>query len=483
MQPASPIRSIPDGIVAVVKRECETCVMVVPVLHQLARAGIAFRVLTQDDPSFPAGIPEVIDDTGLEHSYGLEIEIVPTLLRIENGRATKRSVGWHRAEWESLSGRHALGPGLPEQRPGCGSMTTDPGISAELAIRLGGITFGSRKVGIGDHEDEIEACFDRDWTDGLPVVPPTPVRVYRMLQGTRRNPGEVLGLMPPDYEPCTVEKVAVNAVMAGCRPDYLPVVIAAVEAALEPPFSLHAVVATTMFVGPVVVVNGPIRRTIGMNSGVNVLGQGNRANSTIGRALQLVVRNVGGGKPGGVDRATLGTPGKVGFCFAENEEDSFWEPLSVDRGIPRGKSAVTVFAGSGVRGVVDQSSRTAESLVRSFAACLAGILHPKSYERVDAIVVVCPEHMRVFREAGWTKERFKAELMSLTTVPAEAVLTGVGGMTPGAPESARGTKVAKMREDGLHVVHAGGTAGMFSAILDGWSSNSSSRISTREVRN
>src|SRR6185369_16295478 len=157
---------------------------------------------------------------------------------------------------------------------------------------LGGVTFQSEHVEIGGYEDEYEACFDRDWSDGLPVVPPTPVRVHRMLQGTQRDPNEVLGRMPPDYEPCTVEKVAINAVMAGCRPDYMPVVIAAVEAALDESFSLHGVVATTMFVGPIVIVNGPVRKAIGMNSGVNALGQGNRANSTIGRALQLVIRNV-----------------------------------------------------------------------------------------------------------------------------------------------------------------------------------------------
>src|SRR5262249_34033027 len=149
-----------------------------------------------------------------------------------------------------------------------------------------------------------------------------------------------------------------NAVMAGCRPEYMPVLIAAVEAALDPPFSLHAVIATTMFVGPIAIVNGPARNAIGMNSGVNALGQGNRANSTIGRALQPVIRSVGGGKPGGVARATLGNPGKLGFCFAENEEHSCWEALSVERGVAPGRSAVTLFAGAGVRGIVDQQSRT-----------------------------------------------------------------------------------------------------------------------------
>src|SRR6185436_5853990 len=183
------------------------------------------------------------------------------------------------------------------------------------------------------YEDEHETCFDRDWTDGLPVVPPTPVRVHRMLQGTQRDRNEVLGLMPPDY---------------------VPVVIAAVEAALEAPFSLHAVVATTMFVGPIVIVNGPIRKMIGMNSGVNVLGQGNRANSSIGRALQLVIRNVGGGRPGGVDRAAHGNPGKVGFCFAEDEEGSPWTSLAESRGMAPGTNTVTIFPGEGPRCVVDQ---------------------------------------------------------------------------------------------------------------------------------
>ena len=150
------------------------------------------------------------------------------------------------------------------------------------------------------------------------------------LSGTKRAPDEIVANVPPDLVPCTVEKVAVNAVMAGCKPEYLPVVLAAVAVACTDEFNMHGLLATTMPVGPVLVVNGPIRRAIGMNSGMNAMGQGSRANSTIGRALQLVVRNVGGGRPGEVDRATHGNPGKLGFCFAEDEEGSPWQPLSVD---------------------------------------------------------------------------------------------------------------------------------------------------------
>ena len=144
---------------------------------------------------------------------------------------------------------------------------------------------------------------------------------------------------------------------------------------------------------------------------------------------------------------------------------------------------MTLFAGAGVRGVVDQTSRTAESLVRSFAACLAGMLHPKLFQGLDGIIVISPDHLRVFREAGWSKKRFISQLMALTTVRADDVLIGVGGMAPGMPASAAGTMVPKFREGGLYAVHAGGIAGLFSAILDGWSPSSSSRITTRQVRN
>ena len=236
----------------------------------------------------------------------------------------------------------------------------------------------------------MEALFDRGWTDGLPVVPPTEARVLRMLGGTTRAPDEVVAVVPPDLVPCTVEKVAVNAVMAGCRPEYLPVVLACVEAACTDEFNIHGVLATTMPVGPVVIVNGPVRRALGMNSGVNALGQGNRANSTIGRALQLVVRNVGGGRPGGVDRATLGSPAKVSFCFPEDEEGSPWTPLSADRGFAPGTSTVTLFPGEAPRSVVDQLSRDPESLARSLAACLRTVHHPKLPVVFDAVLVVSP---------------------------------------------------------------------------------------------
>jgi hypothetical protein len=462
---------LPDGLVAVVKRECPTCVLVEPVLRELGAT-----VWCQDDAGWFDH-----DDTELELSYRLGIETVPTLMRVEDGEETARVVGWSREQWEGLTGVPGLGADLPEHRPGCGSLSVDPFRIDALEARYGGTGLGSRRVELADLEDEHEAMFDRGWTDGLPVVPPTPERVLRMLRGTSRAPGDVVAVMPPDLVECTVEKVAVNAVMAGCLPEHLPVVLAALEAACTEEFALHGLLATTYFSGPMIVVNGPIARRIGMNSGINALGQGNRANATIGRAVQLVVRNVGGGRPGEIDRATLGNPGKLTFCFAEREEDSPFAPLAADRGVPG--DAVTLFAGSGVQPVLDQLSRTPESLARSFAACLRVNGHPKLPLSFDAVLVVSPEHGRVFREAGWDRARLVAAIEGLLMLDADDLIRGAGGITEGVPEALAGRQLPKFRPGGLLVVHAGGDAGLFSAVVGGWVSGSTgSSPVTREVR-
>src|SRR6266702_2936697 len=405
-----------DGLVAVVKRDCPTCELTAPVLGELARTR-GLQVYTQDDPTFPETVPGPIDDTALDISYRLKIEVVPTLIRLENGREVARTYGWDRGEWEHLTGIAGLGRELPDARPGCGAKNIEPGVIERLKIRFDETGLQSRRIEIGAGEDEQEAMYERGWSDGLPLVPPTEERVLRMLDGTARDPQEVIGLVPPDIAPATVEKIAINAVMAGCKPEYLPVVLAAVEAALDEGFAMHGVLATTGFVGPMVIVNGPIRRRIGMNAKGNALGQGNRANGAIGRALQLVIRNVGGGRPREVDRATLGNPGKYTYCFAEDEEGSSWEPLSVERGFAPGQSAVTVFAGFGLQGGVDQKSRDAESLARSFAESLKAMQNVKLAPSCDAILVVSPEHHRTFKNAGWSKARLCEELYRLCEIP------------------------------------------------------------------
>jgi thiol-disulfide isomerase/thioredoxin len=473
--------ALPDGLVAVVKHGCPTCRLVAPVLAELAQGGEQLTVYTQDDPSFPPEVA-VVDDTNLEVSYALDVHTVPTLVRVANGQEIARTVGWSRDEWETLSGRAGLGDGLPPFRPGCGSRTHDPDLVAARDAAHGSTRLRSRRIDLGEHEDDIEAAYERGWSDGLPAVPPTPERVARMLTGTTRDPADIVAVVPPDLAECTVEKVAVNAVLAGCRPEYLPVVLAAVEAACTEEFNIHGVLATTMPVGPIVVVNGPITRAIGMNAGGNALGQGNRANATIGRALQLVVRNVGGGRPGGVDRATHGHPGKYTFCFAEDEVGSPWEPLHVSRGARADRSAVTLFAGEGPRVVVDQLSRTPDSLATSYAACLRTVAHPKMLVGIDAMLVVGPEHGRVLRDGGWSRDRLHKELAARLEVGGEEFVRGAGGIAEGMPEAFASHRLPKFREGGLLIAFAGGGAGLFSAIIGGWAGGAAgSTPVTKEV--
>jgi hypothetical protein len=238
-----------------------------------------------------------------------------------------------------------------------------------------------------------------------------------------------------------------------------------------------------MPVGPVLVVNGPLRRRLGMNSGVNALGQGNRANSTIGRALQLVIRNVGGGRPGEVDRATQGNPGKIGFCFPEDEEGSPWEPFHVWRGCDAETSTVTLFAGEGPRGIVDQLSREPESLARTFAACLRTVQHPKLPFVFDALLVVGPEHGRVFREARWSRDDLLQRLDALLQLPGAEIVRGAGGIAEGVPEHLGEATLPKFRPGGILIVHAGGGAGLFSTIIGGWANGATgSQPVTKEVQ-
>ena len=458
---------LPDGIVAIVKRECATCVMVDPLFAHIAASGAPLTVYTQDDPTFPASVAAV-HDADLSVSWHYDIETVPTLLRIENGVEVDRTFGWSKDAWQKFTGIEDLGADLPVMRPGCGSLSVDPNLEDELRVRFTSSTLHSRHVELASAEDEFESMFIRGWTDGLPVIPPTPERVLRMLTGTTRNPQDVVAIAPPNLVQLTVEKIAINAVMAGALPEYLPWIITALEAVCNDEFNMHGVLATTMPVGPVIICNGPGTQAIGMNSGVNVFGQGNRANLTIGRAVQLTIRNVGGGKPGEVDRATHGNPGKLSFCFAEDEAGSPFGTLAEERGIAPQQNAVTVFAGEGPRCVVDQAARTPEQLTNSFAACLRATHHPKSVLSFDAILVVSPDHSRVYAEAGWGRERLLSELHARLQIPGAELVRGALDMAEGLPPKFADRIVPKFKAGGILLAHAGGGAGLFSSVIGGW---------------
>jgi hypothetical protein len=462
---------LPNGIVAIVKKECATCEMVAPLLPTIAASGTPLTVYTQDDPSFPAGTNS-LHDADLSVSWHYDIETVPTLLRIENGVEVDRTYGWQKEAWQKFTGIADLGnqsgAELPVMRPGCGSLSVDPNLVDELRVRFTSSTLRARHIEMASAEDEFESMFTRGWTDGLPVVPPTPERVLRMLTGTTRGPHDVVAVAPPDLVELTVEKIAINAVMAGALPEYLPWIIAALEAVCNDEFNMHGVLATTMPVGPVIICNGPGTQAIGMNSGINAFGQGNRANMTIGRAVQLTIRNVGGGRPGEVDRATHGNPGKLSFCFAEDEAGSPFGTLAEERGIPSGQNCVTVFAGEGPRCVVDQAARTPEQLLNSFAACLRTVHHPKSVLAFDAVLVVSPDHSRIFGEAGWGREQILDGLHARLQIPGDELVKGAGDIAEGLPAKFADRVLPKFRPGGILLAHAGGGAGLFSSIIGGW---------------
>ena len=202
----------------------------------------------------------------------------------------------------------------------------------------------SKRHQVEDPADAVEFCFRQGWSDGLPVVPPTEARVRAMLEATRLPPAQQVGFVAHRAVSITAEKVAINAVLAGCRPEYMPVVVAAVEGISDPRFSYHGPGTSTAGAGVLVIVNGPIARELDVNAGDNLFGPGWRANLTIGRAVRLVMRNVCGSRPGTLDRGTLGHPGRLAYVIAENEADSPWTPLHVERGFRAEQSTVTVLA-------------------------------------------------------------------------------------------------------------------------------------------
>ncbi len=325
--------------------------------------------------------------------------------------------------------------------------------------------------------DEFEAWFDRGVTDGLPVVPPTRERVERMLAGARAaDRAQLIGEVPPNYGRATVEKVAINAVMAGCRPDYLPVVLAAVEAACRPEFNLHGVSTSTHFSAPLIIVNGPIRARIGLNSGFGVFGPGYRANATIGRALRLVMINVGGARAGETSMSTFGHPGRYTYCIGEHEEVSPWPAYHVDRGFAVDQSTVTLFAGEAPHGISDHASRSPHALAGSLGWSMSALWNIKHFPLYShTLLLVGPEHADTFAGGGWSKGDVKRALFERVRVP-------YGRLLPDE-DSGEGTNLRFVKGraprpddlipkfpslDDLHLVVAGGTAGRFSMAVPGW---------------
>jgi hypothetical protein len=302
-----------------------------------------------------------------------------------------------------------------------------------------------------DTADAFETLYARGVTDGLPVVPPTVERVRAAVEAAGRDGDELIALVAPRHGRATVQRIAVNAVMAGCRPEYLPVVIAAVEAICDPAFALEGVSGTTDAVTPLVIVNGPVRSALDVNCGVGVFGPGWRANATIGRALRLVWANVGGAGPGVISMSTFAQPGRYTYCIGEREEDSPWVPLHVEHGFAAVDSTVAVLAAEGPQVVVDARGRSGREVLTTIARNGEAIASHAIGELGDTLLVVGPEHARTIAADGWSKADVRAFLWEHTRADVD------------------GSRIAKFREpDALHVVVAGGTAGRFSAWVPGW---------------
>ena len=247
----------------------------------------------------------------------------------------------------------------------------------------------------------IERCYRLGWTDGLPVVPPTAGRVRAMIKASGRRPEEVVATIGPAHVPATVEKIAANAVMAGCLPDYFPVVLASVAAVAAPAVSGMGI--TIHSVTPMVIVNGPVRLKLDFNFGANALGSGNRANATVGRALHLVLRNVGGMRSGGLDAATLGHPGKYTYCFAENEEANPWDPLHVERGFARDQDAVTVYQADAPLCLAHMGNEAGEAILATLADALPLAGTYNMFFQQELFIVLSPEHASLIASDGLSK--------------------------------------------------------------------------------
>jgi hypothetical protein len=360
-------------------------------------------------------------------------------------------------------------------------------VDLQLATQPGALS--SRRFEVDDSLDgfaEVQDLFvERGWTDGLPIVPPSERRVREMLDGANFQADVALGAVPPRMGVATVEKVAINAVMAGCKPTYFPVVVAAVQALLEPDFNLNGVQSTTHVSAPLLIVNGPLARSLEVNGKHNCFGQGWRANATIGRAIRLVLINIGGGLPGAVDKATFGHPGKYTFCIAENEDENPWQALHVERGIGPDVSAVTVFAGESPHNIIDNRSQHGQLVLNAIAGTMTTLGSNNAWYKSESIVVLGPEHARMLADEGWSKTDVKDYLFQRARIPLSALRTGGGiGVNLnqgwpkwlGADDESSPIPVAGRPED-IVVIVAGGP-GRHSLWLPGWGS---SRSVTRPI--
>jgi thiol-disulfide isomerase/thioredoxin len=511
VQNAPPIPGLQSGnkaVLVIFETDCPTCQLALPYLNTLAQDSIQVIGLSQDDEhstrefvrqlkiSFPIEL-----DSGLKISRAYDPQNVPTFYLLdEGGQVQQTLVGFDKQGLNELArslGHPPIAPlddGAPNWKPGCSSRHLHPSQptsdclgnphlepEAQSGKQEGGAKLLRRtgdpatRITLRDEEDPFEYC-RKQFGDALPVIPPTVEKVEAMVKACGLAPETIIARVPPFYGEATVEKIAANAVMAGCVPEMMRVLLPLLRAACDERFNLHGVQATTHFAAPLVMINGPVRQELGFWSKQNVFSNVARANSSLGRALQLILLNIGGGRPDGIDMSALGNPGKFSFCIAENEEENPWEPFHVTRGLKREQSAVSLFAAEPPRGVSEHTASAGKTVLETISFALATVWSYRTCLMPEAIVILCPEHVKTIYRDGFTKEQVRQFLFENTGIP-------VRHYSPA--ERAEGTQLAanykeitihgekcyqKFRSpESISIFVAGGTAGKFSAVIGSWS--------------
>ena len=328
--------------------------------------------------------------------------------------------------------------------------------------------------------DSIELMYETGWADGLPVVPPTRERVQQFTDYLLpRSPDELIAEVPPLGGRATIERVAVNAVMAGCLPEYMPVVTAAIQAMMDDRFNLRGVQCSTGIHSPLVIVNGPMAKKLDVNSGYNCFGQGWRANATIGRAVKLILVNLGGAIPGQINKSTFGHPGSYTYCIAEAEEANPWEPFHVESGFAPADSTAAVFPAEAPHNIMYHAGSPRDLLtVLADSMCTLG--NVQMYVMGSTLVVFGPEHARILADGGWSKRDIRSFLFEHARKP--VALLRRGGPPQGdshrgflwpkfvdPSDDAQLVPVVRRPED-IHILVAGGAGGPHSAYIPGWGS-------------
>lgn len=473
--------------------DCPTCQLTLPYLNALNGDSVQLVGISQDAESTTRELVKQLQikfpveiDAGLKISRAYDPQSVPTIFLVDQaGRVQRTVVGFDKAALNELAaaiGHAPIAPehdGAPPWKPGCGSRHLEPETESSNEESQG-IRFlrktaePASRITLAGHEDAFLYCMQH-FGDALPVIPPTVERVEAMLRTTNLPAQEVVARIPPVYGEATVEKIAANAVMAGCEPRMMRVLVPLIRAVCDERFNIHGVQATTHFAAPLVIINGPVREQLGFWSRQNAFSNVARANSTLGRALQLILLNIGGGRPDGIDMSTQGNPGKFSYCIAENEEESPWEPLHVERGFQREQSAVTLFAGDPPRGVSEHNAQHGKTILKTISRQLATVWSYRMCMMFEAVVVLCPEHVKTLHRDGFSKQQVKEFLFENTGIPVRHFENDPGEGTQFVSQYREVTIdgercYQKFRSpQSLAIVVAGGTAGKFSSVIGSWS--------------